>query len=64
MIDWTETHIITHNIIFGMKKGIDMGSQTSLKTSEKGGCNPPQPSPWIRHCFSKYAWANVYRGIN
>ena len=25
-----------------------MGSQTSLKTSQRGGLQPPQPSPWIR----------------
>ena len=32
-----------------MKKGIDMGNQTSLKTFQRGGCNslnnPPPPPP-------------------
>ena len=28
-----------------------MGSQTSLKSSERDGLQPPQPSPWIRLCI-------------
>ena len=28
-----------------MEKGIDMDSQTSLKTSQRGGCNPFNPLP-------------------
>ena len=39
MIDWTRTY---------------MGSQTTLKTSQRegggGGLQPPQSSPWIRLC--------------
>ena len=27
-----------------------MDSQTSLKSSQREGCNPPQPSPWTRLC--------------
>ena len=33
-----------------------MGSQTSLKNSQKGGLQPPQPSPWIRLCIVKTNW--------
>ena len=38
MIDWTGTYT---------------GSQTTLKTSQRGvggGLQPPQPFPWIRLC--------------
>ena len=43
MIDWTGTYIITYNIIFGMKKGYTWVA--SLKTSQRGGCNPLNPPP-------------------
>ena len=32
--------LLAHNIIFGMKKGVDMGSQTSLKTSQRWVTTP------------------------
>ena len=31
--------------IFWYEKGTDMGSQTSSKTSQRGGCNPLNPPP-------------------
>jgi len=44
MIDWTGTFKKDY---FGNEKGVDMGSQTSLKTSQRGGgiANPLYPPP-------------------
>ena len=37
-----------------------MGSQTSLKTSQRGGLQPPQPSPCICLCvFIGYVWTEA-----
>ena len=33
------------SLYFWYKKGIDMGSQTSLKTCQTEGCNPLSPPP-------------------
>ena len=33
------------SLYFWYEKGIDMGSQTSLKTSQAEGCNPLSPPP-------------------
>ena len=49
-----------------MKKGVDVGSQTSLKTSQRdgggGGLQTPLPSPWIRLWSLRMHWAK--RGEN
>ena len=36
------------------EKGIDTRSQTSLKTSQKGGCTPLNPPPGSPSAFPKY----------
>ena len=40
MTDWTGTYIITLKILFLVLKGIDIGSQTSFKTTQRGVATP------------------------
>ena len=38
-----------------------MGSQTSLKSSQREGLQPPQPSPWIRLCIISVLFNKMFK---
>ena len=54
-LDWNLNYNLWY--YFWYEKGMDMGNQTSLKTSQRGCCNPLNPPPpWIRQCCGLFIW--------